>query len=327
VIQSVMSMAPLRVSLAGGGTDLPKYFRTHGGNVTSFAINKFTYVHVKRHDELFQEKYRISYSEVEHCNDRNEIKNDVIRSCLEYLDLDLPLQISTSADLPSKSGLGSSSSLMVALLHALHAMIGDQVSPVQLAEEAFEIETTILKSEVGKQDQYASAFGGINNFEFYSSGRVQCEPIIMTKKIQDFFENSLLLWTEVQRSANQILVNQVQEIEAKTGYYAELRELSSLTTNALVDGNFNPNFISNLVRQGWQVKQKLSNEIVPEHVKRISVELDNLNLSGHKLLGAGGGGFFLVLNASNKRANLEKKYKVFGFKIELQGSRIIHLVS
>jgi D-glycero-alpha-D-manno-heptose-7-phosphate kinase len=165
-IQSVLSVAPLRISFLGGGTDIPTFYTRSKGCVVSAAINKYVYVHIKRHDPLFQERYRISYSEVEHTNSRNSIKNAIVKGCLELLDIDEPIQISTSADLPANSGLGSSSSFAVALLNALHALKNENASAVQLAEEASTVEIELLGSPIGKQDQYAAAFGGLNLFEF-----------------------------------------------------------------------------------------------------------------------------------------------------------------
>ena len=133
-IQSVLSMAPLRLSFLGGGTDISTYYTKSKGCVVSAAINKYVYVHIKRHDPLFQERYRISYSEVEHTNSRDLIKNSIVKGCLELLKIDEPIQISTSADLPANSGLGSSSSFAVALLNALHTLKNENASPVQLAE-------------------------------------------------------------------------------------------------------------------------------------------------------------------------------------------------
>lgn len=327
MIQSVMTMAPLRISLSGGGTDLPAFFTREEGSVTSFAINKYTYVHVKRHDPLFQERFRISYSDTEHCNDIAEIRNDVIRSCLEYLHFDQPLHISTSADLPSRSGLGSSSSLMVALLHALHEMNGEEVSPIQLAEESFEIENTILKSEVGKQDQYASAFGGINHFIFSPNGRVKCEPIVVSKLVQNYFRNSLLLWTEVQRPANEILTEQVKELASKIDYYRKLKVLADQIADAMTSDALSIHEVTRLVRQGWDLKRSLSQDISSAQVELISNHLDELHLPGHKLLGAGAGGFFLVLEASSRIEQLQKFYKILNFEIDQKGSRIIHVIS
>ena len=319
-------MSPLRVSLSGGGTDLPAYFRQEEGSVTSFAINKYTYVHIKRHDPLFQERYRISYSDTEHCDSVSEIKNDVIRSCLQFLNFDDSLHISTSADLPSRSGLGSSSSLMVALLHALHVLREEEVSPIQLSEEAFEIESTILKSQVGKQDQYASAFGGMNHFIFHSSGRVRCEPILITKYIKEYFKRSLLLWTEIQRPANEILSEQAKEVPDKLHYYRKLKIYADQLADILTNSESDLSQVSTIIRQSWDLKQILSGGVTNEQVAMISRILDKESLPGHKLLGAGGGGFFLVLEAAGKLKKLQENFKTLDFRIDQQGSRVVHIL-
>lgn len=326
LIQSVMTMAPLRVSLCGGGTDLPSYFLLENGAVTSIAINKYTYVHIKRHDPLFQERFRISYSDTEHCNSVSEIENDIIRSCLEYLKFDEPLHISTSSDLPSRSGLGSSSSLMVALLQALHTINHREVSPIQLAEEAFEIENTVLKSQVGKQDQYACAFGGMNHFSFYSTGRVKCEPIVVSKEIEEFFRDALLLWTEIERPANEILSEQANQVEEKLDYYRQLKEFADQVADCLTNSRAELSQISRIVRKSWDLKQKLSDGIVNRKVDSISKHLDDLGLKGHKLLGAGAGGFFLVLEVGRQSKELQKLYKTLEFKIDQKGSRVVHIL-
>jgi D-glycero-alpha-D-manno-heptose-7-phosphate kinase len=181
IYQSVLTLAPLRVSLVGGGTDFESYYSKLGGMVVSAAINKYVYVHIKRHSSLFQEKYRISYSSTEHCQTRDEIKNLIVRSSLELLGIDEPLQISISADLPSNSGLGSSSSFAVALLLGLHTLKGEQVSAGQIAREACEVEINFMRSPIGKQDQYASSFGGFNCFEFLEDNTVKIQPLDVSK--------------------------------------------------------------------------------------------------------------------------------------------------
>ena len=173
----IIARSPLRISLGGGGTDLASYYRDHGGYVLAGAINKYVYVHIKKHDPLFQELFRISYSQVEHTESRNQIKNGIVKSCLELLEIDEPLQISTSADLPASSGLGSSSTFATALLQGLHSLNGRKVSAKQLAEEASHVEIEMLKEPIGKQDQYAAAFGGLNYCEFNANEKVKIEHL------------------------------------------------------------------------------------------------------------------------------------------------------
>jgi D-glycero-alpha-D-manno-heptose-7-phosphate kinase len=289
-IQSVLSVAPLRISFLGGGTDIPSFYEKSKGCVVSAAINKYVYVHIKRHDPLFQERYRISYSEVEHTDSRDSIKNQIVRSCLELLDIDEPIQISTSADLPANSGLGSSSSFAVALLNGLHALRKENVSRVQLAEEASEVEIRILESPIGKQDQYAASFGGINYFEFQNDGSVIVEPLNLSiSRVTNLFDNSLLIWTGQGRNANSILAD-----------------------------------LGPVINSGWMHKKSISEKILTTEVESITQRLNELGSCGHKLLGAGGGGFvFTTFKKLNPNIISEMRmWRTFVPSIDFQGSRI-----
>lgn len=158
--KTVTTITPQRISFVGGGTDLPSFYKNHNGEVISSAIDKYIYVTVKQHSPLFEEAYRLSYSKTEHVQSLDEIENSIARECLRLVSVEPPLYIATAADLPASSGLGSSSSFAVGLLHALHLLKGERVSAGQLAEEACHIEIDVLGNPIGKQDQYAAAFGG-----------------------------------------------------------------------------------------------------------------------------------------------------------------------
>src|SRR5215204_4405554 len=166
----IVTRTPLRVSFAGGGTDLPEFYRFDDGAVFSTAIDKYVYVTVKRHSELFYEPIRINYSKTEQVNELSEIENGIARECLRLLEIEPPIYISTVADAPASSGLGGSSSFAVGLLNALHAYRGERVSAGQLADEACHIEIKVLGEPIGKQDQYAAAFGGLNFLRFHGDG-------------------------------------------------------------------------------------------------------------------------------------------------------------
>src|ERR671926_26814 len=162
----IMTRTPLRVSFAGGGTDLADFYEREPGAVFSTAINKYIYVTVKRHGRIFNESIRLNYSKSEQVLRIDDIENDIARECLRFLEIEPPVYISTVADLPASTGLGGSSSFAVGLLNALHAFRGERVSAGQLAEEACHIEIDVLRQPIGKQDQYAAAFGGLNFFSF-----------------------------------------------------------------------------------------------------------------------------------------------------------------
>ena len=176
---------------------MPHYSDIFGGRVISTSINKYVYVHLKHHDPLFQERYRISYSEVEHCQNRDEIQNKIVKACLEILEIDEPLQISTSADLPAKSGLGSSSSFCVALLAALIKYQGGAIDKSQIAELACKVEIENLSQPIGKQDQYASCFGGFNLIHFNQDKKVKIEKLNLSHfDSENFLSDSILISSE-----------------------------------------------------------------------------------------------------------------------------------
>ena len=294
--QSVLSVAPLRISFLGGGTDIASFYNKHSGGVVSCAINKYVYVHVKRHDPLFQERYRISYSDVEHTSSRSKIKNSIVRSCLELLDIDEPLQISTSADLPSNSGLGSSSSFCVALLASLHALKGEDVSPAQLAEEACNVEINLLDSPIGKQDQYASAFGGMNYFHFEFGGKVRIEPLAASsEKIANFMSNIHLFWTGLRRDANSILSAQANRQSQNENLLLELNLVTKDFRLEFESDSNNFFKLGELITKGWEIKKNLEPSITTSEISDMESRLKQLDPQGYKLLGAGGGGFFLAL--------------------------------
>jgi D-glycero-alpha-D-manno-heptose-7-phosphate kinase len=319
-------MAPLRISFLGGGTDISSFYEKSPGCVVSAAIDKYVYVHIKRHDPLFQERYRVSYSEIEHTQNRSEIKNSIVRACLELLNMDEPLQISTSADLPANSGLGSSSSFAVALLNGLHAIRGEEVSPVQIAEEACQAEIEILKSPIGKQDQYAAAFGGLNYFEFKENGSVQIEPIYLSQTDTGrFLDNSLLVWTGQSRKADVILADQAARSTTNFENLVEITELAKKFKELLLAKTLDRSELGALISNGWNLKQSFSRKISTDEVKAITSQLDELNCLGYKLLGAGGGGFIFAIFEDVKNTKLSKlgNWQTFKPSLDHAGARII----
>jgi len=325
--QSCLAIAPLRVSFVGGGTDFSEYFLQRGGAVISTAISKYVYVHVKRHDPLFQERYRIAYSDVEHTQTRDAIQNQIVKKSLEFLNMDEPLQISTSSDLPAASGLGSSSSFTVALLFALHSLNGEKVSPLQLAEEACHIEIELLKSPIGKQDQYAAAFGGMNFIEFLTNGNIKIEPLMKNNKSFDaLITNSFLIWTNQTRNANQILSDQVKNMEKNYEYLDSLRELSYQFKYVIQNDPSDLAKIGQIISKSWELKVKLSNLIdlnSAQEIFKFAMEKSH----GSKLLGAGGGGFVLTIlkNATEIDSFIGSGFRTIPLSVDMSGAKILSL--
>src|SRR5215208_2482972 len=211
----IMTRTPLRVSFAGGGTDLAEFYEREWGAVFSTAIDKYIYVTVKRHGTVFNEAVRINYSKSEQVQRVDDIENDIARECMRFLKIEPPIYISTVADLPASTGLGGSSSFAVGLLNALHAFRGERVAAGQLAEEATHIEIDVLKQPIGKQDQYAAAFGGLNLFCFGKSGVTVHPQHIAKRKLDTLFESIMMFWTGMQRDASTVLEDQRRNTQSK----------------------------------------------------------------------------------------------------------------
>src|SRR3954451_15381330 len=205
----IVTRTPLRISFAGGGTDLAEFYEQDFGAVFSTAIDKYIYVSVKRHGEVFDERVRINYSKSEVVDEIDDVRNDIARECLRFLDIDPPIYVSTVGDLPASTGLGGSSAFAVGLLNALHAFNGERVTAGQLAEEASHIEIEVLGEPIGKQDQYAAAFGGLNLFCFKPNGAVTVEPHrVKQTTLGQIFERMMLMWTGHQRDTRDVLGEQ-----------------------------------------------------------------------------------------------------------------------
>src|SRR5437870_6014622 len=221
----VVTRTPLRVSFAGGGTDLSDFYEHGHGTVFSTTIDKYIYVTVKRHGPVFDEQIRLNYSKSEQVNRIDEIENDIARECLRFLEIEPPIYVSTVGDLPASTGLGGSSSFAVGLLNALHAYRGERVSAGQLAEEASYIEIDVLKQPIGKQDQYAAAFGGLNCFSFKPGGGVIVEPQrLVNGALITLLEQFLTFWTGHQRDASSVLTEQKANTAQKMQSLMKMRD-------------------------------------------------------------------------------------------------------
>src|SRR5919109_1654849 len=288
----VITRTPLRISFAGGGTDLSDFYKCEHGAVFSTAIDKYIYVTVKRHGGVFNEAIRLNYSKSEQVNRINEIENDIARECLRFLEIEPPSYVSTVADLPASTGLGGSSSFAVGLLNALHAFRGERVSAGQLAEEACYIEIDVLKQPIGKQDQYAAAFGGLNFFCFKPGGSVTVEPQrVANGGLKALFDNILMFWTGHQRDAGSVLSEQKANTTVKMESLLKMRnhayDLQALTS----DGHFDPEKFGRVLHESWQLKRQLASTITTGQIDQWYDTALAAGAKGGKLCGAGGGGF------------------------------------
>jgi D-glycero-alpha-D-manno-heptose-7-phosphate kinase len=298
----VMTRTPLRISLAGGGTDLAEFYDSDYGAVFSTAIDKYVYVTVKRHSELFYEPIRINYSKTEQVNELSEIENGIARESLKLMQIEPPIYVSVVGDMPASTGLGGSSSFAVGLLHALHAFRGERVSAGQLAEEASYIEIDALRQPIGKQDQYAAAFGGLNFFKFESGGRVTVEPQrVPAHKLSQFFDNTLLLWTGMQRDSGTVLTQQKANTRKNRDLLRQIRSHAERLRALANDGDLDPGVVGGILHESWQKKRALAANISTSQIDEWYDKALDAGADGGKVCGAGNGGFLLLFVRPTRR--------------------------
>lgn len=322
----VVTRTPLRISFAGGGTDLAIFYEREQGAVLSTTIDKYLYVTVKRHGTLFNEGFRLNYSETEHVARVEEIRNHIARECLRLLDVQGPLYISTVADLPDFSGLGSSSSFAVGLLNALHAYRGERVSAGQLAEEASSVEIDILKRPIGKQDQYAAAFGGLNLFCFNPDGSVTVEPQRLADGALDrLFDYLLVFWTAMRRDAGAVLSEQQAKTSDNRGLLEEIRD-HARKLQAIMRNGCDPLACGQVLDETWQLKRQLASTISNSRIDGWYERAKQAGAIGGKICGAGGGGFLLLVASpeqQNRVRHVLAELTEVSIRYEAQGSRIL----
>ncbi|MAT48622.1 MAG: GHMP kinase [Euryarchaeota archaeon] len=317
----IVSRTPLRVSFCGGGSDLKKYYSSSkkGGRVTSVALKKYVYVTV---NSRFDESVRVSYSQMEIVDDFEKLNHQLVKEAMRMTGVVKGVEITTIADIPSKgSGLGSSSSVTVGLLHALHCFAGRTPSPSQLAEEACKIEIEILGQTIGKQDQYAAAFGGCNYMIFNPEGTVSVEKLSTEISLEN---NFALLYTGITRLANNILKEQNDRTEKNRESLDLLVEQANIAKEMILDKNYSG--LANLLNETWICKKELGSNVSNEKIDLMFNKLYDCGINGAKLLGAGGGGFILFEGDNEVMDMVKSEFsdkKVIPLEIDHEGSCIL----
>lgn len=323
----VVTRTPLRVSFAGGGTDLADFYERDYGAVFSTAIDKYIYVTVKRHSELFNEPIRINYSSTELVESLDSIKNNIARESLRLLKVDPPIYISTVGDLPASTGLAGSSSFAVGLLNALHAYRGERVAPGQLAEEATHIEINVLKEPIGKQDQYAAAFGGLNFFRFNPGGAVTVEPVrVRNTFLEDLFDHVLMFWTGIQRDASSVLIEQKKNTDAKLEFLCKMRDHAHQLHQLASAGGFDPVAFGRILDESWLLKRQLASTISNPTIDRCYARARQAGAEGGKICGAGNGGFLLFIVRPEKQPAVRQALADLlevPIRFEVHGTRVL----
>ena len=321
----IISQTPLRISFVGGGTDFEDFYSRYPGRVLSTTIDKYYYIGL---NPRFDGALKVSYSKVELVEHRDQIQHPLIRGALKEVGIARGIDIVSLCDLPAKKtglGLGASSSFTVGLLNALYAFKGKYLKPELLAEKACKIEIEDAGSPIGKQDQYAVAFGGLNQITFNKDGKVEVEPIYLSPAIKEAFQKHLLLFfTGIERSANPILAEQKQNINQKFEILKEMSEMVLLFKSALEKGDFKK--MGEILHQGWLRKKQLSSKISNFQIDKMYSLALQAGAWGGKILGAGGGGFLLLMAPPNNQSKIKdalKEYQLISFSFSESGSKII----
>ncbi len=298
----IVTRTPLRISLAGGGTDLRAFYGSDHGAVVSTSIDRYVYVTVKQHGPVFDEQIRLNYSASESIHEIEAIRNNIARECLLFLEVEPPIYISVVSDLPESSGLGGSSSFTVGLLHALHRYRGDRVGAQQLAQEASQIEIDVLREPIGKQDQYAASYGGMNLFRFCANEDVFIDPIrVRPGTLASLFDNFVMLWTGHQRRSSSVLDEQRERTEEHLDQLEAMRAHAYQAATLLAADVFDAPALGALMDESWQLKRQLASAVTNEQIDAWYRAGCEAGAYGGKLCGAGGGGFLIFVAPPERR--------------------------
>jgi D-glycero-alpha-D-manno-heptose-7-phosphate kinase len=324
----IISRAPVRLTLGGGGTDLKSYYSKYGGFLIAAAIDKYVFISANKR---FYDNIRLSYSKTEIVDNVAEIEHRIFRAALTLLHIDGGIELVSIGDVPANCGLGTSSSFTVSLLNALHAYKRDFVTQKQLAEEACHIEIDVLREPIGKQDQYIAAFGGITCLTFEKNGDVLVEPLTISAETMDQLESNISLFhTGIERSASEILADQDEKSKRDDPAIIEnlhkIKEIGLETRKALEKGKVDE--LGRFLHVHWETKRKRSSKMTDPFMDECYETACKNGALGGKLIGAGGGGFFMFYCHNSDKPGLSQAMKKAGlkpmrFRFDFEGTKIL----
>lgn len=324
----IISRTPFRVSFFGGGTDYPAWYREHGGAVLSTTINKYCYITCHYLPPFFDYKYRIRYYHREEVNRIDDIQHPSVRECLRFMQVHHGVDMVHHADLPARSGLGSSSTFTVGLLHALYAMKHEMPTKRELAIHAIHIEQDRIKESVGSQDQTIAAFGGLNRIEFGGAHEILVRPIILPPaKLQRLEQHLMLFFTGFARTASDVAEEQIQQIPAKKDNLRHMMQLVDEATSILQCKEERLEEFGRLLHEQWLIKRDMSCKISNCYIDTIYQTGVQAGALGGKLLGAGGGGFMLFFVRPEQQRQVKEALKHLLYvpsRFDHLGSQIIY---
>lgn len=324
----IISRTPFRLSFFGGGTDYPGWYRKHGGAVLSASIDKYCYLSVRHLPPFFEHRFRVVYSRIENCVELDEIQHPAVRAVLQYVGAERGLEIHHDADLPARSGMGSSSAFTVGLLHALHALEGRMPSKRALALESIHVEQNLMRETVGSQDQVAAAYGGFNRISFLPTDEIVVRPITVGQaRVEALTEHLMLVYTGIRRTAADVAASYAHDLEKKEQRLRAIERFVDEAIDVLASpADLRP--FGELLHEVWQMKRGLSSEVSNPEIDEIYEEARAAGALGGKIAGAGGGGFMLLFVPPEHQARVRQRLSDLihaPFRFESSGSQIIFL--
>lgn len=323
----IITRTPFRISFFGGGTDYPTWYQEHGGVVLATTIDKYCYITCRYLPPFFEHKHRIVYSRIENVARLEDIEHPAVRAVLGWANCEKGLEVHHDGDLPARSGLGSSSSFTVGLVHALAALQGKYVSKEELAANAIYIEQEIIKENVGSQDQISAAFGGFNRIEFKRDGSFHVSPIILVReRLHELQSHLMLCFTGFSRIASDIAKSKIDNFKNREAVLGQMKDLVDEAIQLLQNTSVPIEEFGKLLHQTWLYKRSLSSKVSTSEIDLLYEKAIAAGATGGKLLGAGGGGFLLLFVKPEKQSQVREQLKNLvhvPFEFEVSGSRVV----
>lgn len=324
----IITRTPFRVSFFGGGTDFPVFYDEHGGEVLSTSIDKYCYITVRELPPFFDHKYRIRYTKREETNSILDIQHPSVRACLLHMEIRDGMEVLHTSDIPAMSGIGSSSSFTVGLLHALYAYNDERVSKSELCQGALHIEQQMLNENVGSQDQTAAAYGGLNVIKFKKNRQPIVSPIAIQRHRRVQLESNLMLFfTRFSRVSDTIAKTQIEKTPTLTKELSFMKSMVEQAIEILVDESLSLNNFGELLHDSWEIKRTLTEKITNPEIDQYYQIARQAGAIGGKLCGAGGGGFFMLFVPPEKQKSVKEALHELlhvPFKFDFSGAQIIY---
>jgi len=323
----IITRTPFRISFFGGGTDYPGWYREHGGAVLATTINKYCYITCRRLPPFFEHKHRIVYSHIENVANINDINHPSVRAVLNWANIQEGMEIHHDGDLPARSGLGSSSSFTVGLIHALQGLSGQMAYKGGLARDAIHIEQNIIGENVGSQDQVSASFGGFNRIDFHRNNTFDVSPVILpVHRREELRDHLMLCFTGFSRIASEVAKSKIDNLKSREKELKLMRSMVDEALSILNDSNISIDLFGKLLDANWQYKRSLSDRVSTPEIDGIYQAAIDAGAIGGKILGAGGGGFLLIFAKPERHAAIRERLNKLihvPFDFEDSGSRVV----